>query len=1205
MDVDVYESGLGPFAETWETKNHCGTDRVAVDNSSGPSNGRVYIARSCDGVTAFVGNHTESPFSASGQSGKSYINGNELTGTPSGTFGSIQNVATDTEGHLYVVDQARSVVDEFDESGTFVQEFTGAGAPKGFSGALSGVAVDPTNGNVLIVDSGNQVVDEFSSSGEYLDQLTGPSEEEDFTGLTGGIAVNSKGYVYVADAGKGAVDIFTPNVVVPKISNQTVAAITPTTATFSATVDPNEGGDVEGCSFEYGPTTSYGSKVPCAPPTPYSATTEASAKVSGLATETRYHYRVVVSNANGVKKGRDQSFIPHYVSQITTEGATELAKTAARLNASFVGDSEDTHFYFEWGETEGYGHKTAIPPGEDAGSAAGPNVTKVHFDLTGLSAESSYHYRVVATNGLGTSFGEDVEFKTLGPAVEGVSTEAATLIKAGGAQLHGSFVGNGEDTHYYFEWGESEAYGHVTAIPPGEDAGSPAGPTPTAEPATLTGLHTETEYHYRFVATNGLGTTYGADQTFRTTGAVGELVTEEPTELDGKTATLHGSFNPEPLDTHYYFSYSYYYCEWSEAKEPVLQTCYGGPTDEAPVGGADAGIPHGPTKVSLPVAGLEPDAEYNVSIVASNSLGTSVGATKSFKTPPAPPEFRNVATAEVHTDVATVAAEIYPGESNATNFNEPGAKHTEYYFEYGPSNCATSKCLSTPKVTMGRGTTFESVTGDLENLTPGTTYHWRAAAVNTNSATPTFGPDETFTTFPYVELGHDSCPNAHQRQQTGAAGLLDCRAYERVSSPNAGGYDVESDLVSGQTPFGGFPEAEGPSRVLYAVHDGGISGTGHPTNDGPDPYVATRTANGWTTEYVGIPSNIDPASDPFSSTLAEATPNLETFAFSGEHLCAPCFSEGIQTGIPLHLPNGSLVQGMAGSINPGPEAKPDGHIAKYFSANGSHFIFGSSSQFEPDANKDGDVSIYDRDLTSGQTHVVSKTPSGENLPCLQGAGNCHSPADPNGIAELDISRDGSRIIVAHKVSEDADHNVYYHPYMDIGDSSKTIDLAPGSTSGVLYDGMSEDGSKVFFTTKDKLLAADTDESADLYGAEVSPEGNSTSSCSRPVPKEPATPTPATRSQTKPAPTGTASKRPPTAASSQSAAVAASPPGTARSTSSPQSSSTVPQTGPKTSPTSTSFVLERPPSSSPRWLPMIRLWLTASRKQGRGTPPTSR
>ena len=85
--VDVYESGLGSFTEEWKTKNSCGTDRVAVDNSSGPSNGRVYIARSCDGVTAFVGNHTEAPFSASGQPGKTYISGNELTGTPSGNFG--------------------------------------------------------------------------------------------------------------------------------------------------------------------------------------------------------------------------------------------------------------------------------------------------------------------------------------------------------------------------------------------------------------------------------------------------------------------------------------------------------------------------------------------------------------------------------------------------------------------------------------------------------------------------------------------------------------------------------------------------------------------------------------------------------------------------------------------------------------------------------------------------------------------------------------------------------------------------------------------------------------------------------------------------------------------------------------------------------------------------------------------------------------
>ena len=70
--------------------------------------------------------------------------------------------------------------------------------------------------------------------------------------------------------------------------------------------------------------------------------------------------------------------------------------------------------------------------------------------------------------------------------------------------------------------------------------------------------------------------------------------------------------------------------------------------------------------------------------------------------------------------------------------------------------------------------------------------------------------------------------------------------------------------------------------------------------------------------------------------------------------------------------------------------------------------------------------------------------------------------------------------------------------MDVGDSRKTIDLTPGIATpavrlheGVLFDGMTEDGSKVFFTTKDALHTAtnqDTDSSADIYEAEVSEAG---------------------------------------------------------------------------------------------------------------------
>ncbi len=193
----------------------------------------------------------------------------------------------------------------------------------------------------------------------------------------------------------------------------------------------------------------------------------------------------------------------------------------------------------------------------------------------------------------------------------------------------------------------------------------------------------------------------------------------------------------------------------------------------------------------------------------------------------------------------------------------------------------------------------------------------------------------------------------------------------------------------------------------------------------------------------------------------------------------------------------------APGFEPGPSATPDGRIAQDLSANGEHLIFGSTSRFAQGGNDEtGDVSIYDRDLLTHETHVISNTPSAEDfptaLPCLQGAGKCDGKeGDENGISELAISKDGNRILVGQKVSEDADGNVYYHLYMDIGDSIRSIDLTPGVISspggagfkgGVLFDGMTQDGSAVYFSTKDALPTAsnqDTDESTDIYRADVS------------------------------------------------------------------------------------------------------------------------
>ena len=80
-----------------------------------------------------------------------------------------------------------------------------------------------------------------------------------------------------------------------------------------------------------------------------------------------------------------------------------------------------------------------------------------------------------------------------------------------------------------------------------------------------------------------------------------------------------------------------------------------------------------------------------------------------------------------------------------------------------------------------------------------------------------------------------------------------------------------------------WPRARAPSRatrwptdkLLYATHSGAVPGPWNATNKGPDPYLATRTANGWTTDYEGLPANLNPAAGSFSSVLGEADSSLE------------------------------------------------------------------------------------------------------------------------------------------------------------------------------------------------------------------------------------------------------------------------------------------------------------------------------------------
>jgi hypothetical protein len=99
---------------------------------------------------------------------------------------------------------------------------------------------------------------------------------------------------------------------------------------------------------------------------------------------------------------------------------------------------------------------------------------------------------------------------TLSPPT--AETLPASEIQEDKATLNGAINPMGSQTAYYFEYGTTTAYGSKVPVP---SKGVGFGSQPVNVSATAT-LLPRTRYHYRVVASNPGGTTYGADRAFTT-----------------------------------------------------------------------------------------------------------------------------------------------------------------------------------------------------------------------------------------------------------------------------------------------------------------------------------------------------------------------------------------------------------------------------------------------------------------------------------------------------------------------------------------------------------------------------------------------------------------------------------------------------------------------------------------------------------------
>ncbi len=590
------------------------------------------------------------------------------------------------------------------------------------------------------------------------------------------------------------------------------------------------------------------------------------------------------------------------------------------------------------------------------------------------------------------------------------------------------------------EYGLSTTYGSTAPCVPDPNAAPPgsnfSGPTEVS--AVISG-GTGAALHYRFTATNASGEGWGVNRA-AAPAAVLDVKTDPATEVDMDSATFHGSFNPDSISTTYKFQYG-------------LNTEY---RQETPAQGPVSGASSQPA--SAAVAGLQSGRTYHFRLIAINADGVTFGEDQEITTP-SPPGVSGVHATEVTETSAVLKATV-----------DPVGYATEYHLEYGTTpDYGTT--VPDPDGKLPATNEPQKITVPIAGLQPNVTHHFRIVA--SNQWGDTVGDDTTF------DFAPPSCPNAHVRQQTGANYLPDCRAYELVSPENAGSavlFPSDELLVFG-TGFGGVGAqyyfanwiqntglATSPSRFQFYGGLGAVPGL-DPPNSLLDAYLATRTSTGWKTTLPGLKG-----SETLTAARRQCSLDMSLcLSFRGPD------QTGILKDLQENAPNVFNASGkrigqwptnvntIPGGVRFSGDTQPSGDFS-HFAFSSRNILFVAGGVIGPPG------SAYDNDIESQSIEIISKLPSGADIP--------QDPAGGGGATEFitfsprGVARDGSHILMRTKAAGGG-----HHLYVRVN-GAVTYDIARGAGAKVV--GSTLDGTKVVYTTTEQLLPGDTDIGSDVY-----------------------------------------------------------------------------------------------------------------------------
>lgn len=232
-------------------------------------------------------------------------------------------------------------------------------------------------------------------------------------------------------------------------------------------------------------------------------------RLTNLEPNTTYNCMAFARNDAGTAYSGKATFttLPMAQSEVMTYEPTDVTQTHATCGGNVISDggSEVTERGVCWATT-------INPTTNDSHLNNGTGTGEFSINITGLTANTTYHVRAYAMNSKGTAYGNDVTFKTMDYTAPVVVTGEVTNITSTSVTCSGNVTSDGGLT----VTARGICWSRTNQNPTISDSHTTDGTGIGEFTSNITGLTQNTTYYVRAYATNNVDASYGETKEIKT-----------------------------------------------------------------------------------------------------------------------------------------------------------------------------------------------------------------------------------------------------------------------------------------------------------------------------------------------------------------------------------------------------------------------------------------------------------------------------------------------------------------------------------------------------------------------------------------------------------------------------------------------------------------------------------------------------------------